>query len=57
MSTINREAAIRNLTAIISKQEGKPLIHWEQVKKMLEAMQEEKTQLSGEDATFRKEVK
>lgn len=38
MSTINREAAIRNLTAIICKQEGKPLIHWEEVRKMLEAM-------------------
>lgn len=40
MSTINREAAIRNLTAIIIQQEGKPLIHWEEVRKMLETMPE-----------------
>lgn len=57
MSTINREATIRRLRATVIKQGGKSLIHWEEVKKLLEAMPEEKTQLSGEDATFCKKVK
>lgn len=51
MSTINREDTIAELMKM-----PKPLVHWEEVRKMLEAMPEEKMQLSEEDATFCKEV-